>query len=217
MPPWPRGDDFCLCRLLLLGDSGVGKSSLMLRFATNRFSEDVRSTIGMDFRTQRLTLEDKQLRIQIWDMSGQERFRSVIPAYLRHAEGVVIVYDVTDRESFNNVRHWLEDIELCDKSAARSLLVGNKSDLLSRRVVTYDDGRDLAEFVGIPFMETSARDDLHVQEAFVAMAKEILMVKEHRPRWTEVYVRAGAHAEAGLAPWCSRAAAACAACVLCDR
>ncbi|RLN92169.1 hypothetical protein BBJ28_00013318 [Nothophytophthora sp. Chile5] len=151
---------FCsdyLFKLLLIGDSGVGKSCLLLRFADDTYTESYISTIGVDF----------------WDTAGQERFRTITSSYYRGAHGIIVVYDVTDQESFNNVKQWLHEIDRYACENVNKLLVGNKSDLTAKRVVSTDAAKEFAESLGIEFLETSAKNAANVEKAFMMMAAQI--------------------------------------------
>ena len=160
-------------KLILVGDSGVGKSCLLLRFADDTYTQSYISTIGVDFKIKTIQLDDKTVKLQIWDTAGQERFRTITSSYYRGAHGIIIVYDVTDRESFNNVKHWIEEINKYAADGVKKLLVGNKSDLQSKKVVSFDEARELADSLGIGFMETSAKNSHNVEQAFHLMANEI--------------------------------------------
>ncbi|XP_042455859.1 ras-related protein RIC1-like isoform X3 [Zingiber officinale] len=146
-----------LFKLLLIGDSGVGKSCLLLRFADDSYLESYISTIGVDF----------------WDTAGQERFRTITSSYYRGAHGIIVVYDVTDEESFNNVKQWFSEIDRYASESVNKLLVGNKCDLTANRVISYETGKAFADEIGIPFLETSAKDATNVEQAFMTMAAEI--------------------------------------------
>eukprot|EP00418_Pyrodinium_bahamense_P090029 CAMPEP_0179046918 /NCGR_PEP_ID=MMETSP0796-20121207/18933_1 /TAXON_ID=73915 /ORGANISM="Pyrodinium bahamense, Strain pbaha01" /LENGTH=235 /DNA_ID=CAMNT_0020743355 /DNA_START=63 /DNA_END=765 /DNA_ORIENTATION=+ len=162
-----------LFKLLLIGDSGVGKSCLLLRFADDTYTESFISTIGVDFKIRTLEQDGKRMKLQIWDTAGQERFRTITSSYYRGAQGIIIVYDVTDKESFNNVKTWTQEIEKYAADGVNKLLVGNKCDLSSKKVVSYDEAKELADSLGIQFMETSAKNSHNVEQAFQAMAREI--------------------------------------------
>jgi len=162
-----------LFKLLLIGDSGVGKSCLLLRFADDTYTESYISTIGVDFKIRTIEQGGKTIKLQIWDTAGQERFRTITSSYYRGAHGIIIVYDVTDQESFNNVKQWMQEIDRYGTDNVRKLLVGNKCDLETSRVVSFEDGQNFAESIGIPFAETSAKNGIAVEEAFNQMAAEI--------------------------------------------
>ena len=162
-----------LFKLLLIGDSGVGKSCLLLRFADDTYTESYISTIGVDFKIRTVELDGKTIKLQIWDTAGQERFRTITSSYYRGAHGIIVVYDVTDAESFNNVKQWLHEIDRYASENVNKLLVGNKSDLTSKRAVTFDQGKELADSLGIEFLETSAKVATNVEKAFMTMAAQI--------------------------------------------
>ncbi|KAI4227780.1 MAG: hypothetical protein L6R36_002133 [Xanthoria steineri] len=146
-----------LFKLLLIGDSGVGKSCLLLRFADDTYTESYISTIGVDF----------------WDTAGQERFRTITSSYYRGAHGICVVYDVTDMDSFNNVKQWLQEIDRYATEGVNKLLVGNKSDMSDKKVVDYTVAKEFADSLGIPFLETSAKNASNVEQAFLTMARQI--------------------------------------------
>merc|ERR1712100_792056 len=134
-----------LFKLLLIGDSGVGKSCLLLRFADDTYTDSYISTIGVDFKIRTIELDGKTIKLQIWDTAGQERFRTITSSYYRGAHGIIVVFDVTDQESFENVKHWLQEIDKYANEGVMKLLVGNKSDLQSKKVVSYDEAKELAD------------------------------------------------------------------------
>ncbi|KAI8901076.1 small GTP-binding protein [Globomyces pollinis-pini] len=162
-----------LFKLLLIGDSGVGKSCLLLRFADDTYTESYISTIGVDFRIRTIELEGKTVKLQIWDTAGQERFRTITSSYYRGAHGIIVVYDVTDQETFNNVKQWLQEIDRYASEGVNKLLVGNKSDLVEKKVVEFSAANDFATQLGISFLETSAKNATNVEQAFMTMAKQI--------------------------------------------
>ncbi|KAG6430807.1 hypothetical protein SASPL_108880 [Salvia splendens] len=180
-----------LFKLLLIGDSGVGKSCLLLRFAikANRglvkhsafaldgpddsYLESYISTIGVDFKIRTVEQDGKTIKLQIWDTAGQERFRTITSSYYRGAHGIIVVYDVTDQESFNNVKQWLNEIDRYASDSVNKLLVGNKCDLTSQKVVSTETAQAFADEIGIPFMETSAKNATNVEQAFMAMSASI--------------------------------------------
>eukprot|EP00892_Ulva_mutabilis_P010225 jgi/Ulvmu1/7575/UM037_0119.1 len=162
-----------LFKLLLIGDSGVGKSCLLLRFADDTYTESYISTIGVDFKIRTVELDGKIIKLQIWDTAGQERFRTITSSYYRGAHGIIVVYDVTDAESFDNVKTWLSEIDRYASESVNKLLVGNKADLSAKKVVDSSSAQDFATDYGIPFLETSAKDSNNVEQAFMTMASEI--------------------------------------------
>ncbi|XP_021747116.1 GTP-binding protein YPTM2-like [Chenopodium quinoa] len=162
-----------LFKLLLIGDSGVGKSCLLLRFADDSYVESYISTIGVDFKIRTVEQDGKTIKLQIWDTAGQERFRTITSSYYRGAHGIIIVYDVTDQQSFDNVKQWLNEIDRYASDNVVKILVGNKSDLTSNKVVSYETAKAFADEIGIPFLETSAKNSTNVEDAFMTMAAEI--------------------------------------------
>lgn len=162
-----------LFKLLLIGDSGVGKSCLLLRFADDTYTESYISTIGVDFKIRTIELEGKTIKLQIWDTAGQERFRTITSSYYRGAHGIIVVYDVTDMESFNNVKTWLNEIDKYATDKVNKLLVGNKCDLVVKKVVDFQTAKDFADQLEIPFLETSAKNATNVEQAFMTMSAEI--------------------------------------------
>nr|POF17681.1 gtp-binding protein ypt1 [Quercus suber] len=162
-----------LFKLLLIGDSGVGKSCLLLRFADDTYTESYISTIGVDFKIRTIELDGKTVKLQIWDTAGQERFRTITSSYYRGAHGICVVYDVTDMDSFNNVKQWLQEIDRYATEGVNKLLVGNKSDMTDKKVVEYTVAKEFADSLGIPFLETSAKNASNVEQAFLTMARQI--------------------------------------------
>jgi Ras-related protein Rab-35 len=166
-----------LFKLLIIGDSGVGKSSLLLRFADNTFSGSYITTIGVDFKIRTVEIEGERVKLQIWDTAGQERFRTITSTYYRGTHGVIVVYDVTSGDSFANVKRWLHEIEQnCD--VVNRILVGNKNDAPDRKVVLTEDAQRFADQMGIRLFETSAKDNINVEEMFMAITKLVLKTKK---------------------------------------
>lgn len=162
-----------LFKLLLIGNSGVGKSCILMRYADNSFTENFFNTIGVDFKIKTITLNDQVIKMQIWDTAGQDRFRTLTSSYYRGAHGIIIVYDVTNKESFDNVRQWMQEIEKFASENVNKLLVGNKSDLEEQREVSYEEGVELAKKFDVPFLEVSAKNAIHIEDTFTTMATEI--------------------------------------------
>ncbi|CAD8061341.1 unnamed protein product [Paramecium primaurelia] len=162
-----------LFKILLIGNSAVGKSSLLLRFADNVFNESFLPTIGVDFKIRTFDLNGKTVKLQIWDTAGQERFKTITNSYYKGAHGIILVYDVTDKQSFKDVENWLAEVEKYANENVVRVLVGNKVDLESKREVTSEEGKELADSLNIRFIETSAKNSSNVEKAFITLANEI--------------------------------------------
>ncbi|XP_053203397.1 ras-related protein Rab-8A-like isoform X1 [Panonychus citri] len=162
-----------LFKLLLIGDSGVGKTCILFRFSEDAFHQSFISTIGIDFKIRTIELEGKKIKLQIWDTAGQERFRTITTAYYRGAMGIMLVYDVTNEKSFENIKNWVRNIEEHAASDVEKMILGNKCDIEDKRQVTKDRGEQLAIEYGIKFMETSAKTSINVEEAFVTLTRDI--------------------------------------------
>jgi len=171
-----------LFKLVLIGDSGVGKSCLLLRFADDNFTDSYISTIGVDFRFRTITIDDKTVKLQIWDTAGQERFRTITSAYYRGADGIIMVYDVTSAESFDHVEEWLSEVDRYANESTSKLLVGNKADLIEEKQVPEETAQGFAEKLQIPFLETSAKTATNVDTAFLTMAKELIDRRVQSPQ-----------------------------------
>jgi|TARA_B100001540_G_scaffold204476_1_gene180148 Ras-related protein Rab-8A len=162
-----------LIKLLLIGDSGVGKSCLLLRFSDDQFTTSFITTIGIDFKIRTVDLDGSRVKLQIWDTAGQERFRTITTAYYRGAMGILLTYDVTDEQSFDNVRNWMRNIEQHATENVCKILVGNKSDVPEeKRRVSAARGKAMADEFGIPFFETSAKAGFQVEDAFFSIARD---------------------------------------------
>lgn len=160
--------------LLLLGDGKVGKTSLILRFCDNYFSQVHLATIGIDFKLKDIELDSgTKMKLKLWDTAGQERYKTITTNYFKSAEGIIIVYDITERQSFANVKKWLEQIKQFARRDICKILIGNKCDLEEKRRVTFDEGNELASSNHIKFYETSSKDGLNVNDAFIDIAKDV--------------------------------------------
>mmetsp|Transcript_110921 Transcript_110921/g.192259 ORF Transcript_110921/g.192259 Transcript_110921/m.192259 type:complete len:208 (-) Transcript_110921:136-759(-) len=162
-----------LIKLLLIGDSGVGKSCLLLRFTDNDFKDSYVTTIGIDFKIREVDIGGQKCKIQIWDTAGQERFRTITSAYYRGAHGIGLTYDVTCRDSFENISYWMKHMEKYAAADVCRIIIANKTDLVDKRVVQTSEGQQLAKQYNCDFYETSAMSGEGVQAAFMDFAKEI--------------------------------------------
>ena len=161
-------------KLLMIGDSGVGKSCLVQRFSRNEFPSDHIATIGIDYEVKTLVVDDRKVKLQLWDTAGMERFRTITYAYYRGAHGVMLVYDTTDEQSFFNVRTWMNNIDLHSQSDVCRVLVGNKIDIKEERRVSTERGEELANDYDVPFFETSARTNHNVQDALMQLVRDVI-------------------------------------------
>ena len=162
-----------LFKYIIIGDAAVGKSNLLLRYAHGQFKDEYQLTIGVEFGAKNITINDKIYRIQIWDTAGQENFRSITRAYYKNSVCALVVYDITNRDSFNNIANWVEDCKNQSPKTIFMVLVGNKSDLSDKRVISIDEGRELAEKYNMIFFETSAKTGDNVDLIFFKSAEEI--------------------------------------------
>ncbi|KAJ0571677.1 putative small monomeric GTPase [Helianthus annuus] len=173
------GSDFdYLFKLLLIGDSGVGKSSLLLSFTSDNAIEDLSPTIGVDFKVKYVTINGKKLKLAIWDTAGQERFRTLTSSYYRGAQGVIMVYDVTRRETFTNLSDvWAKEIDMHSTNQdCIKMLVGNKVDKESERVVTKKEGIEFAREYGCLFIECSAKTRVNVEQCFEELVLKVYVL-----------------------------------------
>lgn len=174
MAAYRADDDYdYLFKVVIIGDSGVGKSNLLSRFTKNEFNLESKSTIGVEFATRSLNVEGKVIKAQIWDTAGQERYRAITSAYYRGAVGALLVYDVTRHVTFENVERWLKELRNHTDSNIVVMLVGNKSDLRHLVSVSTEDGKSFAERESLYFMETSALEAVNVENAFAEVLTQI--------------------------------------------
>ena len=162
-----------LFKYIIIGDAAVGKSNLLLRYAHGQFKPEYQLTIGVEFGSKNVEIRNKVYRIQIWDTAGQENFRSITRAYYKNSVCAMVAYDISSRDSFNNVSTWIEDCKNQSPKTIFMVLVGNKSDLSDRRQVNTEEGQELADKYGMLFYETSAKDGTNVENIFYDSANKI--------------------------------------------
>ena len=165
-----EGYDF-IFKVLLLGNSDVGKSSLLLRYVDSVWNDAFVPTIGVDFKVKTLNINDKKIKMQIWDTAGQERFRNVVSTYFRGSNGILLIYDVTNKDSFKNLESWLIEIEKNASENVLKILIGNKNDLVDDKEITTEEGQKFANRNNMQFIETSAKMNTNVTEAFETLGK----------------------------------------------
>ena len=161
-----------LFKILIIGESNVGKTCLLLRYTDDSFTANYLSTIAIDFKIKIINIENKLIKLLIWDTAGQERFGAITKTYFKGASGIILIYDISDRCSFKNVINWIKMAEVNEPNAIK-ILVGNKCDI-PERVVTEEEGKELANKYNMKFFETSAKINMNVKEAFECLIKEIL-------------------------------------------
>lgn len=170
----PEDDEYdFLFKVVLVGDSGVGKSNILSRFTRNEFNLQSKATIGVEFATRSINVEGKTLKAQIWDTAGQERYRAITSAYYRGAVGALLVYDITKGESFNNLERWLKELRDHADDRIVILIVGNKSDLRHLREISEEEGKLFADKSGVTTVETSALDATNIDTAFQILLTKI--------------------------------------------
>lgn len=161
-----------LFKLIVVGDSNVGKSSMLMRYADGTFSESCINTIGVDFKIKTIDIDTKKIKLQVWDTAGQERFRNIVSSYYRGSSAVFVVYDVTDRESFDHIISWMREVEKYGSLKSVIHIVGNKTDL--KRKVSYDEAKSYADSLGVKYIEVSAKTSSNIDKAFNDCAKDLL-------------------------------------------
>ena len=194
-----------LYKIILIGSSGAGKTSMLLRFCEDRFSDTHMATIGVDFKTKTLNIENKLLKVQLWDTAGQEKFKSITRSYYKNSHGCLAVYDVTNRQTFEEVMELVEYSTTNMSEFARYgggegsstnyniVLVGNKCDMDSKRQVSFEEGERLAARYNVPFYETSAKKNLNIDEVFYEVALQALRrsndIDKEKNEYTQVKLR----------------------------
>ena len=165
-------DDFKL-KIVVVGDSGVGKTNLIRRFIQNDFQSNSKATVGVEFFSKSFKINDNVFKIEIWDTAGQERYKSITAAYYKGAKGGLVVYDVTSKTSFDNVDNWVSEIKEKASTDMKTMMIGNKIDLKDERTVSTEEALDKAKLLELPLMEASALDSTNVKQAFYDLLKEM--------------------------------------------
>ena len=160
-------------KIVIIGDSGVGKTNLIKRFITNTFNDNSKATVGVEFISKSYKINKKVFKIELWDTAGQERYKSITAVYYKGAKGALVVYDTTCKKTFENIDKWLAEIKDKTSDDIKLMLIGNKIDLKEFREVTNEEAMEKAQILGIPIMETSALDATNVKEAFNDLLKEM--------------------------------------------
>ena len=168
-----------LFKLILIGDSSVGKSNILLKYLKNEFDQNSRATVGVEFGTKNIMINDKKIKIQIWDTAGQERYRSITSAYYKGAKGALIVYDITRQNTFENIDKWISDLKLNGDKNICIVILGNKSDLNNQREVDKDLGMKKAAMYKTAFMETSALNGENITKAFDEIIEQIYQLNKN--------------------------------------
>ena len=164
-----------LFKLILIEDSCVGKSNILLKYLKNQFNENSKTTIGVEFGTKNIIINNKRIKIQIWDTAGQERYRSITSAYYKGAKGALIVYDITRKNTFDNIDKWITDLKLNGDKNICIIILGNKSDLIDKREINKNDGIKKAEMYKTAFLETSALNGDNISKAFDELIEQIVI------------------------------------------
>jgi len=162
-----------LYKIIIIGDSGVGKSNILGRYLRNEFHEDTKATVGVEFGSKKMVIENVTIKLQIWDTAGEERYRSITSAYYKGSKGCFIVYDITNPQSFDDLMKWYEEIKRSGDKGVSIILVGNKCDLENERKITIEMGKNKAKEMNCPFYETSALNNIMIDQVFKVMCEDI--------------------------------------------
>ena len=168
----PNGYDM-IFKIVLIGDTSVGKTNILSKYLTDEFDPESKATVGVEFGTKNFKIENNIVKVQIWDTAGQERYRSITNAYYKGAKGALLVYDITNKKSFDNLDRWISDLKINGDEKISIVLLGNKSDLESQRVISTEEGKNKAELFKFAFMETSALNGNNIEKAFDELIKEV--------------------------------------------
>ena len=161
-------------KILLIGDLGVGKSCVILRYVEGDFPGNIMSSIGVDFKTKQIDLDDRLIKLQIWDTAGHEKFRTITTSYYKSAHAIIILYDITQKASFDHIRNWITEIDKFGKQGVLKVIVGNKLDMENKRKITKEVAENLALKYGIKLWEVSAKDNTNIEEMFLDTIKTLL-------------------------------------------
>ena len=161
-------------KILLIGDLGVGKSCVILRYVEGDFPGNIMSSIGVDFKTKQIDLDDRLIKLQIWDTAGHEKFRTITTSYYKSAHAIIILYDITQKASFDHIRNWITEIDKFGKQGVLKVIVGNKLDMENNRKITKEAAENLALKYGIKLWEVSAKDNTNIEEMFLDTIKTLL-------------------------------------------
>ncbi|CAD8172553.1 unnamed protein product [Paramecium octaurelia] len=172
-------------KIVIIGDSGVGKTNIMTQFTRGEFSEETKTTVGVEFANKQLVIDDKIIKAQLWDTAGQERYRAIISSYYKGASGALIVFDITKQSTFDNVDRWMKEVQESTSNDISIILVGNKSDLRHLRQISSDVSSAYASKHKIAFLETSAKDGANVNEAFNKLINEIHSKNKNNSIYTQ--------------------------------
>ncbi|CAD8177295.1 unnamed protein product [Paramecium pentaurelia] len=172
-------------KIVIIGDSGVGKTNIMTQFTRGEFSEETKTTVGVEFANKQLVIDDKIIKAQLWDTAGQERYRAIISSYYKGASGALIVFDITKQSTFDNVDRWMKEVQESTSNEISVILVGNKSDLRHLRQISSDVSSAYASKHKIAFLETSAKDGANVHEAFNKLINEIHSKNKNNSIYTQ--------------------------------
>ena len=160
-------------KIVIIGDAGAGKTNILSKYINNKFEQDSKATIGVELSCKTFTINKDKITAQIWDTAGQERYKSITKAYFKGALGAIIVYDVTNKVSFENIEKWISDLRNYTEPKISIILVGNKNDLENKREITKQDGETKAKDLGIPFLETSALNGNNIELVFKTLIEEV--------------------------------------------
>ena len=168
----PNGYDM-IFKIVLIGDTSVGKTNILSKYLSNEFDPDSKATVGIEFGTRDFKIENNTVKVQIWDTAGQERYRSITNAYYKGAKGSLLVYDITNPKTFENVDKWLSDLKTNAEEKISVVLVGNKTDLESERKISLEQGKEKAELFKLAFIETSALNGNNIEKAFNELISDV--------------------------------------------